>query len=136
MAKPVQPTTDEVEHATLKFDLNNPRFSERFSAEPDALRFLIKNADVDELVTSIQSSGWVDFEPLVVDRKSSVVLEGNRRLAALRLMSDPALRDKLGYELPLNGGKNPPDRITVKFVSSRDEARSYIAFKHINGPYK
>lgn len=125
-------------HATLHFDLHNPRSAERdFKNEEEVIQYLIENADVDELVTSMQSAGWVDFEPLIVERKTGVVLEGNRRLAALRLLTDPAARGKHNYRLP-NEGKAPalPAEVRVRWVENRAEARSFIAFKHINGPFK
>lgn len=137
MARQTQPGNEHVPHASLHFDLKNPRFTEAFASNEDAVEFLIKNADVDELVTSIQSSGWVDFEPLVADTRTKTVFEGNRRLAALRLLTDAKLRHRLGYVLPkTDEPRELPTNIQVKWVSNREEARSYIAFKHINGPYK
>jgi hypothetical protein len=87
MAKAPQKGSEEpvkegtVKHADLRFDRNNPRSGDRtFANEDDALKFLIQAADVDELVTSMQSAGWVDFEPIIVQRKTNIVFEGNRRL--------------------------------------------------------
>lgn len=125
-------------HLSLHFDRNNPRSGDReFSSEDEVIQYLTQNADVDELVTSMQSAGWVDFEPLIAEQKTSVVLEGNRRLAALRLLSDEGTRTRLGYKIP-NGGSIPrlPDDVRVRWVKDRAEARSFIAFKHINGPFK
>jgi hypothetical protein len=85
----------------------------------------------------MQSAGWVDFEPIIVERKTNVVLEGNRRLAALRVLSDEATRKRLDYKIPNDGSvPNLPDKVKVRWVSNRDEARAFIAFKHINGPFK
>lgn len=125
-------------HAELALDLENPRSPGNAFASPiEALKYLVGFADVNELVGSILTAGWLDFEPLVVDRRSHVVYEGNRRLAALRLITDPGVRAELGYELPLaDEGHRPPQEIYVKFVDGRDEARAYIGFKHINGPHK
>lgn len=127
-----------MKHADLHFDLRNPRSAERdFNREDDVLQYLIDNADVDELVTSMQSAGWVDFEPLIVERGTNTVLEGNRRLAALRLLTNAAARGAHNYKLP-NGGTIPslPVDVRVRWVDNRAEARSFIAFKHINGPFK
>jgi hypothetical protein len=129
---------DSADPATLKLDLSNPRAGDRsFSDEKGVLSYLIRTADIDELVTSIQSAGWIDFEPLIVQCKTRIVFEGNRRLAALRLISDQATRESVGYRLPAVDGPKPlPASISVRWVSGRDEARSFIAFKHINGPAK
>ena len=139
MANAVKKLTEEfAKHASLHFDLKNPRTPDHeFTKEDEVLAYLIKHADVDELVTSMQSSNWVDFEPLIVQRSNNTVLEGNRRLAALRLLTCPAVRERLGYKLP-NDGSVPrlPEEVRVRWVDDRAEARSFIAFKHINGPFK
>jgi hypothetical protein len=133
-----QPSEGFAKHASLHFDQHNPRSGEReFATEDEVLAFLIKNADVDELVTSLQSAGWVDFEPIIVQRGTNIVFEGNRRLAALRFLTNAATRDRLKYSIPTNGPfPQLPEQIRVRWVADRGEARSYIAFKHINGPFK
>ncbi len=98
---------------------------------------LVQFFDVEELVEAIARSGWQDYEPLIVLRGQRAVLEGNRRLAALRVLSDPSLRQGmrgLGTE-PLHP-EAIPDRVRVRWVTDRAEARSFIGFKHINGPFK
>jgi hypothetical protein len=122
----------------LRFDLHNPRIpNEHFDSEDDVIKFLIEQFDVEELVQSILYSGWIDYEPLIVDRTSNVVYEGNRRLAALRLIQDSALRKRVRYDVPsFENAHTPPAAIRVRFVPNRTAARSFMAFKHINGPYK
>jgi hypothetical protein len=137
-APTAQPNEGFAKHASLHFDQHNPRSGEReFATEDEVVDFLIKNADVDELITSLQSAGWVDFEPIIVQRESDIVFEGNRRLAALRLLSDAATRERLKYNIPTDGPfPKLPEEIRVRWVANRSEARAYIAFKHINGPFK
>lgn len=133
------PVEDEfIAPSALHMDLKNPRAgAHEFADEEEAIGHLIASADLDEIVRSIQSAGWIDYEPLIVERTSNVVLEGNRRLAAIRLMTETALREKLNYTLPEGTGKHrAPDSVRVRFVADRAEARSFIAFKHINGPAK
>ena len=97
----------------------------------------MEDADVDELVQSILSAGYVDYEPLIVLEEGRVVIEGNRRLAALRLIANKRLRDELKFVLPDFDGIQPlPKEVRVRFVKSRSDARSFIGFKHINGPFK
>lgn len=122
----------------LNFDLDNPRFVDgQFTEEEQVISHLLDEADVRELVQSILSAGYVDFEPIIVLKKGEVVLEGNRRLAALRLISDAALRKRLKFELPAIEPKRPPPAtVRVRYVDNRAAARSYIGFKHINGPFK
>jgi hypothetical protein len=122
----------------LRFDRENPRMPNVLLKDDDeAVRHLIDNFDVEELVQSILSSGWIDYEPLIVQRDSNIVFEGNRRLTALRLIGDKALRDRVSYILPaIDGAKPLPELVRVRYVDDRKDARRFIAFKHINGPYK
>ncbi len=124
--------------AKIHFDLSNPRFLDLgLQSDEEVVRHLADDVDVDELLQSILAAGWVDFEPLIVQRQSNTVLEGNRRLAALRLISDEALRQKLNVSLPdISVPKPLPEQIRVKWVKDRAEARAYIGFKHVNGPFR
>ena len=127
-----------VEVDALKLDLENPRFiGMRFENEAEMIAFLDENADLSELLLSILNSGYLDFEPIVVRRGDSVVLEGNRRVAALKLIRHQQLRQQLHIKLPAE--PNPeamPAIIRAVLVENANEARSYIGFKHINGPRK
>jgi hypothetical protein len=127
-----------VDPVSLHFDKNNPRFAgARLNNDDDIVRELYEQDDVDELIQSILSTGYLDFEPLIVLQEGSIVLEGNRRLAALRLISDDGLRRRLKVSLPPIENPQPvPNEVRVLFVNSREDARSFIGFKHINGPFK
>lgn len=122
----------------LKLDLNNPRFVDlSFADEAEMISYLYANADLPELLLSILNSGFMDFEPIVVRRGDNVVLEGNRRVAALRLIKDPGLRDQLGVKLPAEATPEAmPAEIRAVLVNDASEARKFIGFKHINGPQK
>jgi hypothetical protein len=130
---------DEFERpSNLHLDTMNPRIpDEEFENEETVLEYLLDHADVDELVQSILSSGWLDYEPLIVLEGSNVVLEGNRRLAALRIISDGGLRERLKIQLPaIENPAAAPEYVRIRRVKSRSEARDFIGFKHINGPFK
>lgn len=130
---------DELEDPkNLKLDLKNPRSpDEEFETEDDVIAYLVDHADVEELIQSILNSGWLDYEPLIVLTDENVVLEGNRRLAALRILADAELRARLKIELDKEPGVTAlPTAIRVRRVSTRREARDFIGFKHINGPLK
>lgn len=125
---------------TLRLDMDNPRFVGLQLADESAMvRYLYEEADLKELLLSMQNSGYLDFEPIVVERGSKVVLEGNRRVASLRLLRDPALRRKLGIALPAADDRptpSMPNEIRALLVNDRDAARKFIGYKHINGPMK
>lgn len=137
-AVPPTPTDRMEEPGKLVFDLRNPRSpDETFPNQAAVLDYLVESADIDELVKSILSAGWMDYEPLIVQVPENIVLEGNRRLAALRLITDGALRTRLKYSLPnVPAPASAPQFVRVKDVKERSEARAFIGFKHINGPFK
>jgi hypothetical protein len=124
--------------ANLRLDLQNPRIpDESFESEEEVLEYLLDHADVQELIQSILTSGWLDYEPLIVLEQDNVVLEGNRRLAALRILADEGIRERLDIVLPEEPGpKSQPPQVRVRRVKSRSDARDFIGFKHINGPFK
>jgi hypothetical protein len=131
----------------LVFDPENPRFAPSHdvekSSDVEVILALARVADLGELLQSIATSGYVDIEPLVVLRERHkdeelIVLEGNRRLAALKLLTDPDLAREAGVELPAisQGAEDSFREVTVYRVANRDEARDFIGFKHINGPHR
>lgn len=137
-------TEDTARPADLNFDLRNPRMPDSaFADEEDAIKHLVASASLGELLGSIASSGWMDFEPLIVlnhDRDhgiDDVVVEGNRRLAALRLLADPGLARRVGQRVPATlHADSIPKEVRIWRVESRAEARDFIGFKHINGAFK
>ena len=72
----------------LRFDPTNPRFSEDGQGGQDAIQELLEKVPhfALELVPSLLENGFIDYEPLVVRAVGDhyVVVEGNRRLAAIR----------------------------------------------------
>ena len=128
----------EIDVSKLKLDLGNPRFvGLNLASEPDMIGYLNENADLSELLLSILNSGYMDFEPIVVRRSDNTVLEGNRRVAALRLISDEAVRNELKIRLPVTPtAAAQPKSIRAVIVDDAAEARRFIGFKHINGPQK
>ncbi|MCZ6802403.1 MAG: ParB N-terminal domain-containing protein [Proteobacteria bacterium] len=138
-----------VESSLLEFDRGNPRLvAEKNLAgasDEEVIAALVDTADIGELVNSIVANGYMDIEPLIVTKKDVTadgnyrVLEGNRRLAAIRLIQDPALAAKSKLLIP----KDIPDdvhksfkTITVYAVENEIESRKFIGFKHINGAHR
>ena len=109
---------------------------------------LYRSAELDELLQSMSANGYLDIEPLVVVRGSEgdslIVLEGNRRLATLRLLREPDLARRIEFSENLRisvpeldeSVRRTLDRVSVYLVAARERARAFIGFKHINGPAK
>lgn len=125
----------------LALDRKNPRFGLHVAEdEPAALNILIEKANLKELWDSIAERGYEPFEPLVATYEDEVliVLEGNRRLAAVKLLLDPGLaRSEMARrKVPqLDPEKlKTCESIPVTIVPNRANAAGYIGFKHVNGP--
>ena len=143
-------TVQTVPVERLRLDRRNPRLvgQTEHSSDTKIIARLYLSAELDELLQSISTNGYMDIEPLVVLYKANandlLVLEGNRRLAALRLLSEPELIGDI-KEIESVNIRVPQvnqtilrtfERLSVYPVDSRESARSFIGFKHINGPAK
>lgn len=129
--------------ADLLLDCENPRLAE-FGITSNASQFeltkvLWERMAVVEVAMSIAYSGYFEYEPLFVERASAgkyTVIEGNRRLAAVRLLTDPELRKKLrATDLPeINTERLESLSALPAIVTTRKEIWRYLGFKHVNGP--
>ena len=129
----------------LHFDSRNPRLAEygiaETSSDEDIVSLLWDTMDIEELVQSITASGYFPHEPLIVveENGKKVVIEGNRRLAAVKaLLLGPAASEEKGWKVPklderaLSNLENLPARISP----GREDSWRYLGFKHVNGPAK
>ena len=129
--------------ADLHFDHLNPRLAEygitATTLDEDILKILWEAMDVSELVQSISASGYFSHEPIIVAKEAGkyIVIEGNRRLAAVKVLLSPNLAKENGWNVPklstdkLNGLKELP-----AIISNRKDSWRYLGFKHVNGPAK
>ena len=132
----------------LVLDDRNPRL---VSNDPNAsdeviISQLFKREELGELLQSIAANGYLDIEPLIVLKHDEefTVLEGNRRLAAIRLFREPELierifnQEKVRISLPVidDDKRTTFEEISVYRVAHRNDARPFIGFKHINGAAK
>jgi hypothetical protein len=136
-------TVKKVEIGYLEFDPENPRLIEEGVTDPTddrIIRALADSSDLTEVIQSIASNGYFDIEPLIGMKvgKKWRILEGNRRLAAIRLLEDPQLANGTGITVPpvTQKIKATFQEVSIYAVESKDEAREYIGFKHINGPHR
>ena len=132
----------------LKLDHSNPRLLtvDADTTDEEIIAQLYRSEDLSELLQSIAANGYLDIEPLIVLHQGDhlTVLEGNRRLATIRLFREPDLaarlanRERLRITLPdiSEEYRNTLNRVSVYRVASREDARSFIGFKHINGAAK
>ena len=143
---PESPTRVPVER--LKLDHQNPRLwgVGEDTTDAEVIAELYRSQDLGELLESIAGNGYLDIEPLIVLNESNrlVVLEGNRRLAAILLFREPGLAahvsevGQVRITLPplSEEFRRTLDEVSVYRVKSRADARPFIGFKHINGAAK
>ena len=129
----------------LVLDHENPRLINVAgdSTDVEIIAQLYRAEDLGELLQSIAANGYLDIEPLIVLEKEGhlIVLEGNRRLAAIRLFREAGLADRVSERGRVRVAvpaiskqlRNTLDQVSVYRVASREAARSFIGFKHING---
>jgi len=136
-------TTKKIPTDLLDFDPENPRLVEDGTKNPSEehiIGALGETADLSEVVESIAANGYFDIEPLIVQRVKDRfrVLEGNRRLAAIRLIQKPELAKTLGINVPeiSHEVRESIKAVTVYAVENAAQARDYIGFKHVNGPHR
>ena len=80
----------------LDLDLRNVRIPVGDLNESAIARYLVEAADLLDLATDILRDGYLDNELPVVTAENGrhVVLEGNRRITALKAIHDPSLLGK------------------------------------------
>lgn len=131
-------TVHSYEVASLFVDERNPRFSEPVGDQPAAINALL-NQDPSKLINlarDIAVSGEVNPAelPIVLDQgKEQVVIEGNRRVAAIKslrnpdIINSPELRQKFEEIAKIGVG---PDQLLCAVVSGREDARHWIELRH------
>lgn len=139
-------TPEKIDPIELSFDFKNPRIAEfgltAKTPEQDIIKILWDVMGVEEIVLSIRASGFFEHESLIAIKEDGkkVVIEGNRRLAAVKCILDPDLADYIGINkntlLVSEGAKETLRKLPVIFVNERQDAWKFIGFKHINGPAK
>ena len=85
--------TFEYKTTSLKLDLDNPRIRYRGSDmnQTQVIEYLLETEKVYELAKKISEEGYfVNEAPIIcIENNKKVVLEGNRRVSALKILKDP-----------------------------------------------
>jgi hypothetical protein len=126
----------------LRPDWENPRFppgsSGRFSSDLDVYAFLDSEFDAFSVADSIAEHGFFESEPLIAIPGADndyIVVEGNRRLAALRALAEPKVRkemkDPRWRDLPKK--VELPTEVPVLIAESRDVVAPILGYRHITG---
>lgn len=137
--------TDKVKELNLQelhFDPLNPRLPSNLinADEAPVLRYLLLEANLVELMQSIGEKGYFNGEPLlVVPRPSPArgywVVEGNRRLGALKLLAsnDAAPIKPREVEQVRASATYKPTKVPVLEFAKREDILGYLGYRHITG---
>ena len=124
---------------SLRLDANNPRIPDagRQLTERELIEDLVEHDKVYDLAKSIADNGYFPGEALVIveENGNRVVLEGNRRLCALKLLLSPEAAPDERWErrFRLLSERTPRDAIKkVAAISapSREAANRLIMSRH------
>lgn len=145
------PIHRELEFAKLDelyLDPENPRLGRNNTGpnvKQDRILQLMQDWKLDELAVSFLESGgfWTQEALLVMEanlygKKRLVVLEGNRRVAALMYLRDALakkIQDRKWKEI-VEGAKAPRDlfeKIPFFRVDKREDIQAFLGFRHVTG---
>jgi hypothetical protein len=138
----VDPRAKDISVDDLFLDPRNPRLTDLgLGNNPTQIQIvdaLWSKMAVDEVALSIAENGFYRHEPLYAAKEQGklYVVEGNRRLAAVKLLRDAKLRNQVrANSLPPIGAAAKKSLETLPvIVCSRDQIWAFLGFKHINGP--
>lgn len=127
----------EVGLGQLLLDAKNPRLPKYVERDQDSMfEFLAKTSSIDELMSAISENDFFEAEALIAipDGNNYVVVEGNRRLTALLLLSGksyPNISSRIEYLQ--QSAKHRPERVPIYVCSRRSEVLNYLGNRHISG---
>jgi hypothetical protein len=126
----------------LHLDPENPRLPERLknASEKDVLNWMLSDATLVDLMASIAENGFFNGEPILIveERGKLIVVEGNRRLASIKLLANPELATESPRtiraisETAIRKNNIPTEIWGYKCVN-RNEVQNYLGFRHVSG---
>ena len=130
----------------LLLDAENPRLPplQGKPSQMELLTLIVRTYAVSELMDSFAVNGYFEEEPLVgvpytADPSKLIIVEGNRRLAALKLllqMVDPPSRRMLRIRIPQlpKARRSELRRVPVRvYQEGRSAVMAYLGYRHITG---
>lgn len=129
----------DVEIKQLLFDPGNPRLPELLGKkQTEIFRFLVDDIGIDDVLQSIASSGVIEGDPIIARNAEKegqfYVIEGNRRLAALKLLNGEKIGD--GEDEPTVPAASAAAAPTIKKVKiqlgwTEHDLDTYLGYKHV-----
>lgn len=126
----------------LKLDLFNPRLpkSKQGKDEKSVIEFMLLEAATLELMLAIAENDFFAGELLLVVKDETeqgkyIVIEGNRRLTAVKLLHNPELTSvkKIATKEIVDNAKFKPTELPCLVFEDKDKILKYLGFRHITG---
>jgi hypothetical protein len=123
----------------VTLDPANPRLPDGTSSDREAINRLLEEGveALASLARDIVRTGQTNPAEIPIAMKQGpkyLILEGNRRFAALKLLKDPTLADneehRKMFERAAAARGNPPKSIYTLIVANREEADPWIILRH------
>lgn len=148
---------DLIEVQQLLLDPDNPRLESvtTGSTQEELVKAMWKEMAVSEVALSIAENGFFREEPLFAipapkhfassekrlagdqNKPRYIVVEGNRRLTAVKLLADDELRTRVrATDLPTitPTRREKLNRLPVSIYPDKESLWEYFGFRHVNGP--
>lgn len=125
----------------LRFDPENPRLPESVAGanRREVIHWMLQDASLTDLMRSIATQGFFVGEPLLVypspGEDEYIVVEGNRRLAAVLLLNKPELAPtrKRSVANIADEASHTPTELPVVVFDERAEILDYLGYRHVTG---
>ncbi len=125
--------------AEFLLDTHNPRLPKSMGGESESeiINYLLSDSSLIELMLAIGKNGFFEGEQLLVvpDKDKFTVIEGNRRLAAVKLLHNPNIAKiyKSKIEQVIKESDYFPEEIPCLEFENKDEILKYLGYRHITG---
>lgn len=125
----------------LDLDTKNPRLPVSVGRTPEEMiNHIALTTSIEDLMSAIAENGFFPGEPLIAVEEHGrfVVVEGNRRLTAVKLLNNPGLCERPSSRM-LELAKSVAHKLDslnelpVITRDTREEILPYLGFRHITG---
>jgi hypothetical protein len=129
----------KIEFEKLVLDSENPRLPISFKgrSEKDIINFFLSDASLIELMLAIATNGFFEGEQLLVVKEGEkfLVVEGNRRLSAVKLLQKPDLAEiqKNKVSKVVSEANFKPTSVPCLVFPKKENILKYLGFRHITG---
>ena len=132
-------STEYISIDLLMLDPQNPRLPDDLlgSDQSMLLEHISTTTAIEDLMGAIAANDYFPGEPVVAYKRDNLytVIEGNRRLSAVKLLNNPHLLERPSARILqiCEEAKYKPTKIPVIISDTREEVLPYLGFRHITG---